>query len=281
MSLSNARNDWYAVAMADSLQAGIPWQTALLGSPLTVTRQEDSVTAVDGAGNAWPCRTAYGHVWTAPGPCPRPFFDIPEAAETGRRLVPCGRVRVRTSALRVVENFLDIAHFPFIHTNILGVEPHTEVCPYKVEVSPDTDEILATQVKFYQPQAVRSAAGGIVAEYIYRVPAPTIAILYKTCPARTEARDVIAIFVQPLDEENCDVWPWMALFDSTSTMAAMIQFQQEIFLQDRPVLENQVPRKLPLDAREEISTRADLTSVTYRRWLKRRGATYGAQTGMS
>jgi len=83
--------------------------------------------------------------------------------------------------------------------------------------------------------------------------------------------------VQPLDEETCDVWPWMALYDDHSTMAQLIQFQQEIFLQDRSILENQMPRKLPLDPRMEIPTRADLTSVAYRQWLKRRGATYGAE----
>jgi phenylpropionate dioxygenase-like ring-hydroxylating dioxygenase large terminal subunit len=59
-------------------------------------------------------------------------------------------------------------------------------------------------------------------------------------------------------------------------MADLIQFQQFIFLQDRSILENQIPRKLPLDPGLEIPTRADLTSISYRRWLKKRGAWYGA-----
>ncbi|MEM9814404.1 MAG: aromatic ring-hydroxylating dioxygenase subunit alpha, partial [Pseudomonadota bacterium] len=37
---------------------------------------------------------------------------------------------------------------------------------------------------------------------------------------------------------------------------------------------------LPLDPRMEIPTRCDLTSVVYRRWLKRKGATYGAMTSV-
>jgi len=279
MSLEQARNDWHPVGMLDSLPVGAPVRTRLLGSALTVTRQAEGATVTDATGAPCACRIAHGHVWAAPGPAPRRFFSIPEAAEAGRRLVPCGGVQVRTSALRVVENFLDIAHFPFVHTGILGAEPHTEVAPYEVEITPDTDEVLATRVKFHQPQAARSATAGILVGYIYRVPAPNIAILYKTCPARPEARDVIAIFVQPLDEESCMVWAWMALFDDDAPLAGLVQFQQEIFLQDRCILENQVPRKLPLDARAEISTRADRTSVTYRRWLKQRGYTYGAETG--
>jgi phenylpropionate dioxygenase-like ring-hydroxylating dioxygenase large terminal subunit len=264
--------------MEAALAPGTHRDTVLLETPLTVSRLSDGTArAVEPDGRTHPCRLAYGHVWTTLSEDPRPLFDIPEEREKGRRLVPCGVVRVKCSPLRAVENFLDIAHFPFVHTDILGAEPHTEVAPYKVDVREEDDEIWATDVTFFQPRAAQSAGEGIVTDYAYRVPAPTVAILYKTCPEREDARDLIAIFVQPVDEETSDVWPWMALFDSRSTMAEMISFQQEIFLQDRSILENQMPRKLPLDPRKEIPTRSDLTSVAYRRWLKRRGATYGAE----
>ncbi len=176
-----------------------------------------------------------------------------------------------------MENFLDIAHFPFVHTDILGAEPHTEVFNYKVEIREEEDEVWATQVKFYQPQAAKSASGGIDTDYMYRVPAPTCSVLYKSCPPRPGEWDVIALFVQPLTEELCEVWPWMALFDDTSSMTDLIQFQQMIFLQDRSILENQIPARLPLDPGKEIPTRADMTSIAYRRWLKRHNYTYGAQ----
>ena len=112
---------------------------------------------------------------------------------------------------------------------------------------------------------------------MYRVAAPTATILYKTCPPRPSEWDVITLFVQPLAEDLCDVWPWMALFDDDTPMTDLIHFQQTIFLQDRSILENQVPRLLPLDPGMEMPTRADLTSVAYRRWLKRHNYTYGAQ----
>jgi phenylpropionate dioxygenase-like ring-hydroxylating dioxygenase large terminal subunit len=192
-------------------------------------------------------------------------------------LVDVGLVRVKCSPLRAVENFLDIAHFPFVHTDILGAEPHTEVGRYDVAIRDEVDEVWATKVQFYQPQAAKSAAGGITTEYMYRVPAPTVSVLYKTCPPRPGEWDVITLFVQPLTETLCEVWPWMALFDDTTPLTDLIHFQQTIFLQDRSILENQQPSLLPLDPGLEIPTRADLTSVAYRRWLKRRGYTYGAQ----
>ena len=69
----------------------------------------------------------------------------------------------------------------------------------------------------------------------------------------------------------------MALFDDTTSLTDLIHFQQTIFVQDRSILENQLPRLLPLDPGMEVPTQADLTSVAYRRWLKRAGYTYGAQ----
>lgn len=275
--LNYAQNDWYAVAMASDLVDGAERRTTLLGQEVALRGTPEGPVASAAGGTSYATQIAYDHVWITPGAEPRPLFDIPEAREPGRRIVPCGVVRVKCSPLRAVENFLDIAHFPFVHTDILGAEPHTEVAPYDVEISEDRDEVRATKVKFFQPQAAKSAGDGILTDYAYRVPAPMTAVLYKTCPPKPEAQDVIAIFVQPVGEEVCDVWPWMALFDDDTPFAELVQFQQMIFLQDRSILENQLPRKLPLDPRMEVPTRADLTSVAYRRWLKRRGAIYGAQ----
>ena len=52
-------------------------------------------------------------------------------------------------------------------------------------------------------------------------------------------------------------------------------FQQSIFGQDKPILENQYPKRLPLDPRAETPIRADKSAVAYRRWLSCKGITYG------
>ncbi|WP_174801089.1 aromatic ring-hydroxylating oxygenase subunit alpha [Martelella limonii] len=269
------RDEWYPVALFNGLDRR---ETMLMDEPITVTRDgAETVSVTTNDGRALPVQIRYGHVWTSLGAPEKDVFAIPEADDPDRRLVDVGVVRVRCSPLRAVENFLDIAHFPFVHTDILGAEPHTEVQNYKVEIREDADEVWATQVKFYQPQAAKSASGGIDTDYMYRVPAPTCSVLYKSSPPRPGEWDVIALFVQPLSEEICDVWPWMALFDDQSSMTDLIQFQQMIFLQDRSILENQLPARLPLDPGKEIPTRADMTSIAYRRWLKRHNYTYGAQ----
>lgn len=268
-------NHWYPVAMCSGIDA--PRETQLLGRKISLGRSDGAFWVRDGDGRNLPAIEKYGHLWTSPGKPNRELFDIPEADEPGRRLVDCGSVRVKCSPLRAVENFLDIAHFPFVHTDILGAEPHTEVERYDVKIHEDLDEIWATKVKFFQPQAAKSAGGGIITDYKYRVAAPTCAVLYKTSPPRPGEWDVITLFVQPLTEELCEVWPWMALYDDEAEHADLVSFQQMIFMQDRSILENQIPRKLPLDPGLEAPTQADLTSVAYRRWLKKIGYSYGAQ----
>ena len=240
MSLAYARNDWYVIADKNSLEQG-PRRTRLLGDEIHVSGSFAHPVIKDTAGRTLPTQIKFDHVWTTVGDNPRALFDIPEGREPGRRLVPCGMVRVKCSPLRAVENFLDIAHFPFVHTDVLGAEPYTEVEPYKVEIRERNDEVWATKVKFFQPLAAKSAEGGITTDYEYRVPAPTTAVLYKTCPPKPEAQDVITIFVQPRSETECDVWPWMALYDDDTPYADLVQFQQMIFLQDRSILENQRP----------------------------------------
>ncbi len=65
---------------------------------------------------------------------------MPEAEETDRHLISGGFIGANVSGLRLVENFLDKGHFLFVHTDYLGIEPFTDVPPYKVEITGD-DEI--------------------------------------------------------------------------------------------------------------------------------------------
>jgi len=262
-------DQWYVIDTAGTTGAC----NRLLGTELTITK--DGAITIRAGGRNLPVRERYGLVWTTLGSPARDVPAIPEADEPDRRHVHCGAVTVRASGLRIVENFLDMAHFPFVHTDILGAEPHTEVPRYETEWRRDVDEVWATNCSFFQPQAALSAAGGMLTRYLYRVAAPFVTVLYKTCPNSEDRWDVIALFVQPLDPDRCRAHPVMFLLDDTSHLTDLVRFQQLIFLQDRIILENQRPRLLPLTPKAEIPTRADSASVAYRRWLKEKALVYG------
>ena len=185
---------------------------------------------------------------------------------------------MNTSPFRIVENFLDMAHFCFVHTNILGAVEETEVYSYNTEHREDLDEIWATECRFFQPAASKSAAdadAGQITEYTYRVLSPFSVMLYKTAMGYDDRLDAICLFIQPKTETECIAYMPMALLDDVSSTNGMIDFQQTIFLQDRIILENQRPRLLPLTPRAEIPTRADLSSMAYRRWLKASNIQFG------
>lgn len=270
-------DEWYPVAWFGGLALNVPRKTVLMGQEITITRLDDGKADIIGPDGATLLSlVGFDHLWTSLGTPKHGLFKMDEALHDERRHVPCGSIKVRCSPLRAVENFLDIAHFPYVHTGILGEEDHPEVRAYKV--TEEDNEIWAKQVQFFQPQAAVSAEGGIITDYMYRVPAPTVAVLYKTCPTKEEEWDIITLFVQPTGEQECIVWPWMSLYDDENGHTDLIHFQQTIFLQDRSILENQIPKLLPLDPKSEVPTKADLTSIAYRRWLKKRGLFYGAET---
>lgn len=269
-------NDWHIVADQESLSQDTLFPTRLLGVDLAVHKRSNKIeVARADTGATLKSAERYGFIWTCLDKPWRDIIYIPEANEADRHLVNGGSIAVKVSGLRAVENFLDMGHFPFIHTGWLGEEPHTEVAPYKVEITPQ-DEVLATECKFYQPVASPTAKEGFVVDYIYKVIRPYTVALYKSNPIQKHRLDVITLFVQPVDEENCVAHPYLCYLKEGMDAATVRSFMQLIFAQDKPILENQVPKRLPLDPRAETPIRADAVSVSYRRWLRDRAVTYGA-----
>ncbi len=271
-------NDWHVVADRCSLNPNTAaFVTRLLGVDLAMTADDCGEVRVAQAESGEPVRSAerYGFVWACLGEPDKEIVEIPESRETDRHLVTGGSIAVKVSGLRAVENFLDMGHFPFVHTGLLGEEPHTEVVPYRVEIT-GQGELQASDCKFYQPVASPTANEGFIVDYLYKVFRPYTVALYKSNPTQAVRRDIIFLFVQPVDEENCVAHPYLCYLKQDIDEATVRWFMQLIFAQDKPILENQVPRRLPLDPAAETPIRADQSSVLYRRWLRERAVTYGA-----
>lgn len=273
-------NEWLTVGPVAHLvgtSASRPRVTRLLGSEVALWRDGSGEVTARADGRDLLTQVRYGYVWVCAGQSPeRPLFAFPEYSEAGRRIVDCDGIGVAVSGLRMVENFLDMGHFPFVHPTYLGEVPHTEVVPYKVSIDDATDEIWANDCRFYQPRASGSATSGLDVRYRYRVMQPMTAMLYKTSAPRPQELDAIGLFVQPLAEDHIIAHCLLAYFDDTTSDTDLIAFQHTIFGQDKPILENQRPKRLPLQPGHESSTRCDATSIAYRRWLRARNVRYGA-----
>lgn len=271
---------WHPIAALIDVDADRDGETTLLGEPVRFRRNED------GAAVAWraecsredralPAVERYCHLWTSLGEPRGDLFAIPQHGEGDRLTVAAGTFGVNTSAPRAVENFLDLGHLPFVHAGLLGAEPYTEVTDYEVEMTSDPVEIVVTRCFVFQPVAGPSATGGQISEYTFRVPHPYCSVLYKTSPVDPSRMDVIALFVQAMAQDWCRAHFYACRIDTAGRSTAVRQFSHRVFGNDMPILENQFPRRLPLDTRAETPIPADKSAIAYRRWLSNIGLTYG------
>ena len=216
---------------------------------------------------AFRARTGYGLVWATLGPGD---YDLPrfELLDDGRHnVLMAGPYRVRASGPRIVENFLDVGHFPFVHEGILGDRARPEINDYEAQVT--DDGVLATGVKVFQPDPYATGEGSTVT-YTYRVHRPLSASFIK----HGDHSFGMLLSVTPHDAVDSTAWMWMAMdYEPTSEMVA---FQDRIFAQDQPILESQRPELLPLDLQAELHLRSDRTAIAYRKWLKQLGVRTGA-----
>lgn len=220
----------------------------------------------------------YGLIWVCVGNPNRAIPPFPEYDDANLRKLVCGPYEVVTSGPRIVENFLDMAHFPFVHAGILGEEPRNEVCDY--DVGPFDDGaggsgILATKCFFWQPRTNSLSHSGTHVEYTYRVVRPLTAILTKILGQQGGFHEAISLHVQPVADELSVVWILLALTNFQQGEDELRSFQDTIFLQDKPIVENQVPKRLPLGQGAEMSIRSDRMSLAYRTYLREQGLQYG------
>lgn len=276
-----ALNQWIVCGWPDQVAVGESYRTGILGQEIEVVRRGTEEFDIfeyhegEGRGRQLPVQLRYCCIFTTLGEPSLPLAEIEAFGESDRRIANCGSIGINTCVYRIVENFLDMAHFPFIHNGTLGAADHAEVFSYKTEHRKEDDEIWATDCKFFQPAASRGSTEGQMTHYTYRVMSPFSAMFYKTSFDEPDRDDALCLFVQPITETKCLAYMPMALVDPNSDMTSIIDFQQSIFLQDRIILENQRPALLPLAPLAELPTRADATSIAYRRWLKDKDIEFG------
>ena len=281
---------WHPLAPSSEIQVGVVHELSLLGETVSCLSTAPDVYLAWRTDPAAPVGTVcepppgteglpildrYGYLWTSLGVPNGDLFDIPEYDELDRRNIHAATIGVHCSAPRAIENFLDMGHFPYVHTGVLGIEPHTEVVDYDVRMDAETNELWATQCLFFQPVSATTSIGGAMVGYTYRVPHPYCTLLYKTSPLDESRMDVIGLFVRSVGPDRIEAHMILSLLDDSSTESFIRRFQQSIFAQDKPILENQHPKLLPLDPRAETPVRSDRLAIAYRRWLSDLGVTYG------
>jgi phenylpropionate dioxygenase-like ring-hydroxylating dioxygenase large terminal subunit len=212
----------------------------------------------------------YGLVWVCLG---APQLEVPDFSEWEDvlfRKVGAGPYIFRAQGPRVIENFLDVGHFPFVHAGLLGDPGHTEVGDYKVETK--TDGIVARDIGVWQPDPDGTGRSAEV-KYTYRVLRPLTAYFQKS---HQDHRFSILNCVTPVDEHESISWLIMALnYGHDASDEQLRSYQDVVSGQDIPIVESQRPELLPLDLQAELHLRSDRIAIAYRKWLTKIGLKYG------
>jgi phenylpropionate dioxygenase-like ring-hydroxylating dioxygenase large terminal subunit len=213
-----------------------------------------------------------GMVFVAPDAPLVELPAIPEAGEDGFEALELPPTRARAGAALMADNFLDFAHFPFVHAGTFGTEESRTIEPYNVERDGWRFEVV-----YEHPFANREdpgVASGIrplvqTRRMTYRYLAPLfLALRLEFVEAR--GISVIGFFIQPETEDRCRLYTTLWRNDLSSDASAResaIAFEQQVLDEDLAVQSRYDDLSLPLDNRTEVHTRADRNTVELRRVL--------------
>lgn len=178
----------------------------------------------------------------------------------------------RASAGLLADNFLDMAHFAFVHRATFGAGEQREVPAYHVQ----RDGLSFTMS--YEHEFAHREDPGVAAgvrpllqrrRLTYRYLAPfhlELAIDFLDAGGS----NVIGFFLTPLDGDHVKIYSslWRNDLDgSLDRMADAIKFEVAVIEEDLALQSRYERLELPLDTTVELHTRADRSTVELRRIL--------------
>ncbi len=176
------------------------------------------------------------------------------------------------SATRMTDNFLDIAHFPYIHVGTIGRPDQAEVP--RLELEPLDDGYHGYRYTVDVANAGGAAASGMTEGVVTREMSTGFHLPFtvrSTIRYETGLDHLILLCSTPVDDVTSyfTFVVWRNDVDDPDLPAdpeETIAFDRAIGAEDKSMLEL-IPGVLPLDHRDTVSVRADTPSVEWRRRL--------------
>jgi vanillate O-demethylase monooxygenase subunit len=215
---------------------------------------------------------SHGMIFVAPE---QPLTPVPTIAAAYDPNFQRGDLPVlvtRGNAGLLADNFLDMAHFPFVHVGTFGAGEAREVPNYAV--TRDGYTFAAA----YEHEFANREDPGVEAglrpllqrrRLTYRYTAPfhlELAIEFLDAGGT----NVIGFFLAPVDDEHVRIYSslWRDDLDgSTERMKEAVDFELAVVDEDLALQSRFENLELPLDITREVHTRADKTTVELRRIL--------------
>ena len=210
----------------------------------------------------------YGLIWVCPGAPQAPIPEIAVEHEPSYRRINSGVEQWSTSVTRMTDNFLDISHFPYVHSGTFGLAANQQVP--KIEITELDDHFVGYEYEVEAGNELGSSSSGLEASVVTRRMTTGFALPFtvrSTIRYETGLDHVILLCSTPVDEARSYftfvVW---RNDDHSVPPEEVIAFDRAIGAEDKRMLER-VPGVLPLEAAATASVQADKASVEWRRRL--------------
>ncbi|MEV5237854.1 Rieske 2Fe-2S domain-containing protein [Streptomyces cinnamoneus] len=213
----------------------------------------------------YPARTAYGLVWSCLAEPFLPAPVLPAGIDDTWQLAAGEPYTLDCGMRQLTENFRDKAHFPFVHADTMG------------DVSQVVDSYRITrdgwQLSWSSSLGSESVPDECAAEFSHRldyhITLPMFASIRVSSPSG--GRRLVAQMATPLTADGLRVRQfWLVGVDASAAaggagLADVLAYEQQVFEEDHPIVENQRPVEAPLDLHSQVHTPADKFSITFRR----------------
>jgi vanillate O-demethylase monooxygenase subunit len=238
------------------------WRWAPDGSCLEVPAMPDGPVPPRARVDGYQAKVAYDLVWVRLDDAAGTSIPAnPAWADPTMKVLAGAPYTWPVSAPRRVENFVDLAHFAWVHDGTLG-RRDAPVPPVPAVSRADSE------LRFeYEPPAMEPDDKALYGWSRYRMPMPlTVDIEFQQA---SQARRHLWMSASPIDQASCRCFWFVSRDDDLDgDDAAHMAFQDVVLAEDEPVVCAQDPPEIPLDPLAEVSVRTDRVSIEYRRWLK-------------
>jgi phenylpropionate dioxygenase-like ring-hydroxylating dioxygenase large terminal subunit len=248
------------------------WRYNADGLCISIPAHPGQVPPAKARVQAYRVQIRYGLVWVCLGTPIDEIAPFPEWESPGYASAVCGPfAHVRANGPRLIENYLDAAHFPFVHEGVLGDPRRPEIGDYEARIT--TNGLESDPIAVYQPDPFGGAPGKVT--YTYHAYRPLTAHFTKHMPAATNG---MMLTITPHDELDSTAWFLVATTARTDSAKLQAEYTPRIgaiFEEDRAIVESQRPELLPLDLQAELHLKSDRVAIAYRTWLRQLGVRWG------
>jgi len=196
-----------------------------------------------------------------------PFPDLSEWDDPNYLCILPASVEINAAAGRQMEGFLDVSHFAFVHAESFGSSDNTKVPNYPVELTPAGFRADYVSTVSNYPTALRHLnPPGFLWRRLFEVWLPFTAKLTIFFPNGGLLHILNA--ASPVSARKTRLFvPICRNFDKDAPVQDTLDFNHQVFAEDKAMVEEQYPEDLPLNLQDEVHISSDKSSITYRKQL--------------